>query len=104
MTTKLSFDPAHSAVLCMDYQSGIVSNYIRDEHLLPRAASVLQQARRSGLLVIYIQVGFRPNFPEISPRNAGFSAVRNSVERQQLFVGPGREIHAAVVPEVDDII
>jgi nicotinamidase-related amidase len=104
MTTKLSFDPAHSAVLCMDYQTSIVSNYIKDEHLLPRAASVLQQARSSGLTVIYVQVGFRPNFPEISPRNAAFSTVRNSVERQQLFVGPGREIHPSVAPHEDDII
>src|SRR5580692_11489199 len=104
MTTKLSIDPAHSAVLCMDYQTGIVSNYIKDEHLLPRAVGVLQQARSSGLLIIYIQIGFRPNFPEISPRNAAFSTVRNSVERQQLFVGLAREIHAAVTPEADDII
>jgi nicotinamidase-related amidase len=88
----------------MDYQTGIVSNYIKDEHLLPRAVGVLQQARSSGLLIIYIQIGFRPNFPEISPRNAAFSTVRNSVERQQLFVGLAREIHAAVTPEADDII
>jgi nicotinamidase-related amidase len=104
MTTELSFDRARTAVLGMDYQTGIVSNYIKDQELLPRAASVLQQARSSGLPVIYIQVGFRPNFPEISPRNAAFSAVRNSAERQQLFVGPGREIHPSVAPEADDII
>jgi nicotinamidase-related amidase len=88
----------------MDYQTGIVSNYVKDEHLLPRAASVLQQARSSGRPVIYVQVGFRPNFPEISPRNAAFSTVRNSVERQRLFAGPSREIHPSVAPEVDDII
>src|SRR5580704_6207573 len=104
MTTELSFDPAHSAVLCMDYQTGIVSNYIKDEHLLPRAASVLRQARNAGLTVIYVQVGFRPNFPEISPRNAALSTIKTSAERQQLFAGPGREIHAAVAPEAEDII
>ena len=104
MTTELSFDPAHSAVLCMDYQTGIVSNYIKDEHLLPRAASVLRQARSSGLTVIYVQVGFRPNFPEISPRNAAFSTIKTSVQRQQLFAGPAREIHPAVAPDADDII
>jgi len=88
----------------MDYQTGIVSNYIKDPELLPRAANVLKQARSSGVTVIYVQVGFRPNFPEISPRNAAFSAVRNSAQRQQLFIGPAREIHAAVAPEADDII
>jgi nicotinamidase-related amidase len=88
----------------MDYQTGIVSNYVKDEHLLPRAASVLKHARSSAIAVIYVQVGFRPNFPEISPRNAAFSTIRNSVERQQLFAGPAREIHASVAPERDDII
>jgi nicotinamidase-related amidase len=88
----------------MDYQTGIVSNYIKDEHLLPRAATVLRQARSSGLTVIYVQVGFRPNFPEISRRNAAFSSILTSVQRQQLFTGAAREIHAAVTPETNDII
>jgi nicotinamidase-related amidase len=104
MTTKLSFDPAHSAILCMDYQTGIVSNYIKDENLLPRAASVLKQARSLGVAVIYVQVGFRPNFPEVSPRNAAFSGIRTSAQRQQLFAGSNREIHASVAPEENDII
>jgi nicotinamidase-related amidase len=88
----------------MDYQTGIVSTYIKDEHLLPRAASVLHQARSSGIPVIYVQVGFRPNFPEISPRNAAFSAIRNSPQHQQMLFGPGSAIHASVAPEKDDII
>jgi nicotinamidase-related amidase len=104
MTTELSFDPAHTAVLCMDYQTGIVSNYIKDEDLLPRAASLLRQARSSGLTVIYVQVGFRTNFPEISPRNTAFSTMKTSAQRQQLFAGPGREIHATVAPQADDIV
>ena len=35
---SLSFDPARTAVLCMDYQNGIVAN-IKDQEVLPRAAS-----------------------------------------------------------------
>jgi nicotinamidase-related amidase len=104
MTAKLSIDSAHSAVLCMDYQAGIVSNYIKDQELLPRAASVLKQARIAGLTVIYVQVGFRPKFPEINARNAVFSAFKNSEQQQQRFAGPAGAIHASVAPEVDDII
>jgi nicotinamidase-related amidase len=104
MTTELSFDAAHSAILCMDYQTGIVSTYIKDEHLLPRAASVLRHARSSGLTVIYVQVGFRPSFPEISPRNSAFNTIRTSLQRQQLFAGPAREIHTAVALEAEDIV
>ncbi|MHB8218109.1 MAG: cysteine hydrolase family protein [Candidatus Sulfotelmatobacter sp.] len=104
MPAELSIDPAHSALLCMDYQTGIVSSYIKDQDMLLRAASALKQARSAALPVIYVQVGFRPNFPEISPRNAAFSTVKNSPQRQQLFVSPSKEIHSSVAPEPDDII
>jgi nicotinamidase-related amidase len=52
MPAQLSFDPAHSAVLCMDYQTGIVSIYIKDQDLLPRVASVLNQSRSAGRALI----------------------------------------------------
>ena len=67
MPTQLSFDRAHSALLCMDYQTGIVSTYVKDQDLLLRAAIVLKQARSAGMPIIHVQVGFRPKFPEISP-------------------------------------
>ena len=101
---QLSLDPAHSAVLCMDYQTAIVTTYNKDENLLPRAASVLTQARSAGVTVLYVQVGFRPNFPEISPRNAAFSAIKNSPQYQQMLAGPASQIHPSVAPQADDII
>jgi len=104
MTAHLSLDPAHSALLCMDYQTGIVSIYAKDQDLLPRAASVLIQARGAGMTVIYVQVGFRPNFPEISSSNVLLSAIRNSPQHQKLFVGPASAIHSSVAPEQDDIL
>lgn len=103
MTPQPNFNLAHSALLCMDYQTGIIAN-IKDQELLPRAANVLQQARGAGLPVIYVQVGFRPNFPEISPRNAAFSAIKTSPHYLQLFAGPGRDIHSGVAPEADDMV
>jgi nicotinamidase-related amidase len=90
----------------MDYQSAIVSIYAGPQQgeLLTRAAAVLRRARQSGTLVIYVQVGFRPNLPEISPRNLLLSAIRDSPKRQQLFQGPAGAIHSAVAPEGDDIV
>jgi nicotinamidase-related amidase len=60
MTGQLSFDPARSAVLSMDYQTAIVSIYVKDQDMLTRAARVLSRARSSGMTVIHVQVGFRP--------------------------------------------
>jgi len=87
----------------MDYQTGIVSIYAKDQDMLPRAACVLSNGRSLGMPVIYVQVGFRPKFPEISSRNSLLSAIKNSPQRQQLFVGPASAIHASVAPEADDI-
>lgn len=105
MAAPPSFDPSRSAVLSMDYQTAIVSRYAKEqEDLLARAASVLRRARDSGMAIIHVQVGFRPNLPEVSPRNILFHSIRNSLQHQQLFTGPGGAIHAAVAPEGNDIV
>ena len=106
MTERLSFDPARTAVLCMDFQAGIVSIYAggRQEELLARAGGLLTLARRSGMTVIYVQVGFRPNLPEVSPRNLLLGAIKSSPQHQQLFRGAAGAIHPAVAPEGDDIV
>jgi nicotinamidase-related amidase len=111
MTTQLIIDPARSAVLSMDLQTGIVSIYAKDqegakdrESLTARAASVLKRARSLGICVIHVQVGFRPNLPEIGTRNPLFSAIKSSPQRRQLFEGAAGAIHPAVAPEGDDII
>jgi len=90
----------------MDYQSAIVAAYGGDgaEGLLSRAADVLAKARAAGMMDIYIQVGFRPGFPEISDRNPLFNAVKNDPERRKMFEGPAREIHPSVAPQDGDIV
>lgn len=104
MTEQLSFDAARTAVLCMDYQGGIVAAYGKEpEALLARAASVLARARSLGMCVIHIQVGFRPGLPEVSARNVLFGAVKSSGKYQQMFEGSSGEVHPGVGPKKDDI-
>jgi nicotinamidase-related amidase len=105
MTTQISFDHARSAVLSLDYQTAIVSIYAKDQDaMLARAKSVLDSARCFGMLMIHLQVGFRPKLPEISPRNILLNAIKTSVKHQQLFEGSAGAIHPAVAPEGDDIV
>ena len=54
--------------------------------------------------VIYIHVGFRPGFPEVSSRNPLFSAIKSSPERQKMFEGVGSDIHETVAPKNGDIV
>jgi nicotinamidase-related amidase len=94
-----------TAVLSMDLQRAIVSIYAKgDESLVDRAASVLKHARGRGLTVFHVQVGFRPNLPEIGTRNPLFSAFKNSAQHRQIFEGTAGAIHSAVAPEGDDIV
>jgi nicotinamidase-related amidase len=95
-----------TAVMCMDYQNGIVSAYAGNEQdeMLSRASHVLDRGRSAGMKVIYIHVGFRPGFPEVSLRNQLFSAVKSSPERQKMFESGGSDVHEAVAPKDGDII
>jgi len=105
MATEPSFDPAHTAVLSMDLQTGIVSIYAKDAgDMLTRAAGVLERARKAGMRVIHVQVGFRPGLPEVSSRNSLFASVKASVQHQKLFDGPAAAIHPAVAPIDGDIV
>jgi nicotinamidase-related amidase len=104
-TPLLSFDTAHAAVLSMDLQTAIVSIYAKgDSDLITRAAKVLKEAREHRLTAIHVQVGFRPGLPEISLRNPLLSAIKNSVQHQQLFQGTAGAIHPAVEPQEADIV
>jgi len=106
MSTNFPFVAAHTAILSMDCQTGIVSVYAKGEKdaFLARAASVLEHARDSGMMVIHVQVGFRPGLPEVSTRNPLLSAIKSSPERQQLFQGPMGAIPATIAPRDGEVV
>jgi nicotinamidase-related amidase len=105
METETLFSAQNTAVLAMDCQSGIVSAYLQPaDEFLARAASVLSAARKAGMMVIHVQVGFRPGLPEVSSRNKLFAALKANPQHQQLFQGASGAIHPALGPEPNDII
>jgi nicotinamidase-related amidase len=91
-----------AALLIMDVQLDITGRFASNEKYLGGLASALTHARGSGLPVTYVVVGFRPGYPEVSPRNKGFSAVAGT---GRFSAGdPGAEIHPAVAPAAGDLI
>ena len=103
MSASLAIDPRTAALLVMDFQTTIVESFTSEtEGLLARTAELIRAARASATRVIYIVVGFRPGFPEVSARNQSFGAIRQS---GRFGAGdPGVQIHAAVAPSADDIV
>ena len=98
--------PAHTALLSMDCQDGIVSIYTKGdkEAFLARAAIALGYARSAGIKVIHVQVGFRPGLPEVSSRNRLFGAIKSSEQHQKLFQGALAGIPAAIAPKEGEIV
>jgi len=101
--TPLALDPKTSALLVMDMQSGILDMVAdKKEALIAQASKLLDAARKASVRVIYIVVGFRPGYPEVSPRNASFASVRES---GRFSAGSaGTEIHPALAPRADEVV
>ena len=105
MANPLSFYPAHTALLGMDCQTGVVSFYAKpQEPFIERCSNVLRGARKAGMTVIHVKVGFRPGLPEVTMRNRLFVSIKSSPQRQKLFEGAAGAIHPALGPDPDDIV
>lgn len=105
MGTALTLDFAHTALLAMDCQASIVSIYAKPkEEFIERASSVLRAARTAGMMVVLVQVGFRPGLPELSNRDKLLAAIKSSPQRQSLFQGASGAIHPSLGPEPGDIV
>jgi nicotinamidase-related amidase len=69
---------------------------------LNTAANVIGKARAAGAKIIYITVGFRPGFPEVSDNNTMFAGVRTAgwFVRGQLQT----DIPAQIAPSATDVV
>jgi nicotinamidase-related amidase len=89
-----------TALLVMDVQQGIADD---SEHagLLERLRKAVAAARSAAVPVIFVQVAFRPGYPEVSSRNAAFGAIRGS---GRLVEGESSAIHPAVAPQEGEVV
>jgi len=91
-----------TALLIMDVQQGIVDRFGGETGYLPGLGSAITAARRAGIPVIYVVVGFRAGYPEVSPRNKSFSAIAGTGRFTD--GDPSREVHPAVAPASGDVV
>ena len=100
---KLAIGRDKTALLCMDYMTGLIKGYnLEGSEMVRKAARVLTTARAAAIPVIYIVVRFREGYPEISPRNRMFSSIKES---GSLRAGtPETEPHPDVAPQPGDLV
>jgi nicotinamidase-related amidase len=89
-------------LLVMDVQQAIVDRFPGDDSYLPRLSGAIRAARAAGVVIIYVTVGFRPGYPEVSDRNKSFAAIAGSGRFSD--EDPGSRIHPVVAPEPADVI
>jgi len=72
-----NLDISRTALLVMDFQTSIVERFAQGQTaLIENLAALISLARQKNLPVIYVICAFRPGFPEVSPNNRVFSAVK----------------------------
>ena len=92
---------ADSALLVMDVQQGVVDRFDGAAYL-PRLRDAIGAARGAGIPVVYVVIGFRPGYPEVSPRNKSFGALK---ERGGFAHGDdAARIHPDVAPEPGEAV
>lgn len=103
MSEPFHLDPAKSALLVLDYQNVLLENYVAQaqrEAVLAGTARMIAAARAARMPIVFVMVAFRTGHPEVSPRNALFSFVKQN----GLFLRgqPETAIHPAVAPLHDE--
>jgi nicotinamidase-related amidase len=87
----------------MDVQQGTLERVPgARQQLLAQTAQLLEVARSAALRVIYVVIGFRPGYPEVSSRNVVLGTVRAG---GRFAAGSdGTEIPPAVAPRSDEVV
>lgn len=93
-----------TALLVMDVQVGIVSRVASDDGYLPRLREVIDSARAAGVPVVYVVVGFRAGYPEVSARNKSFAAIAAATPSRFTSDDPDARIHPAIGPLDADVV
>ena len=93
----------NAALLVMDYQNDILKmTESKAPSLLKNTKMLLQGARQSHMTVIYVQVAFRPGYPEVSPKNKSFGGL--SKTDRMLLGNIGTAIHPDVAPLKNEVV
>jgi nicotinamidase-related amidase len=95
--------PSTTALLVMDFQTLIVESVPEGKDgLLARTARLIGAARKAGAMVIYVIVGFREGYPEISARSPVFGPIKESGKFAS--GSAGTEIHPSLAPQSRDVV
>lgn len=97
-------DTAHTALLVIDVQRGIVERFTGASVFLARLAGAIEGARGAGIPLIFVRVAFRAGYPEVSARNRSFFAMASQAATAFMESGEATQIHPAVAARAEDAV
>ncbi len=92
----------HTALLVMDVQGAIVKMINEETPFFDALKKAIKSARSSKMPVIYIVIGFRNGYPEMSPNNKSFNLFKSA--GMDLVSEEATKIHQSIAPEEEDIV
>jgi nicotinamidase-related amidase len=114
LSVTVQIDPSASALLVLHYQNGLVRHegvfafsgtaaQVEKHGCLEKTAAVLEAGRRAGIPVIYVNIEFRPGFPEL--KKPTYPLIESIQERNAFIRGTwDAAIPDELKPEPSDIV
>lgn len=104
MTDQTTLDPTRTALLVMDYQSGIVGQLPAADTLLARAGAAVTEVRARGGQVGWVRVGFTDAEFDAIPSTSVFAGMVTPERRAVLHAdAPSTQVHERLRPRPGDI-
>jgi nicotinamidase-related amidase len=110
----MSINASKSALLILHYQNGLVKpegifafsgtpGQVEKHNCLEKTAAVLKASREAGLTVIYVNIAYRPGFPEL--KKPTYPLIESIQERGAFLRGTwDADVPDELKPESSDII
>jgi nicotinamidase-related amidase len=92
----------NTALLIMDVQQATVGMLPNSETYLATLSNTVKKARANTVPVIYVVIGFRSGYPEVSPSSKNFSLIKNN-PAMKFDTEEAMKVHSAVAPEKGDV-
>lgn len=91
-----------TALLVMDVQNAITKSLKEPDMFFAALVPAIQKARSAGIPVIYVVVGFRSGYPEVSPANQFFTVLKSGA--RQLDTAESMQVDARVAPQPGELL
>jgi nicotinamidase-related amidase len=87
----------NTALLVMDVQQATVAMLGNSEVYLTVLSNAIKKARKNNIPVIYVVIGFRSGYPEVSPSSKNFSMIKNN-PALKFDTEEAMKVHDSVAP------